>query len=150
MTDRMRDDPHVEITAFDNEKHREQVTAVWQSVFGYDAAHNRPELVIDQKLKVDDGLFFVALQENRVVGTAMAGYDGHRGWIYSVAVLPEYRKLGIGSALLSFAQEKLASRGCLKINLQVAEGNEAVQNFYLANGYEVEKRISMGKRLYTD
>jgi len=77
----------------------------------------------------------------------MAGYDGHRGWIYSIAVSPNYRKQRIGSTLLAFAERKLSEIGCMKINLQIMEGNEAVENFYLANGYHTEKRISMGKRL---
>jgi ribosomal protein S18 acetylase RimI-like enzyme len=137
----------IEIIEFDNVKHREQVVALWQEVFGYEAAHNSPELVIDKKIAVRDGLFFVAIRRQVVVGTVMAGYDGHRGWIYSMAVHPTHRKKGIGSALLAFAERKLSSLGCLKINLQIVEGNEAVQRFYQANGYLTEKRISMGKRL---
>ena len=74
-------------------------------------------------------------------------YDGHRGWIYSIAVSPNYQKKGIGSSLLAFAERKLSELGCMKINLQIMEGNEVVENFYLANEYQTEKRISMGKRL---
>jgi ribosomal protein S18 acetylase RimI-like enzyme len=77
----------------------------------------------------------------------MAGYDGHRGWIDSIAVSSAHRKQGLGSALLTFAEEKLSEKGCMKINLQIMEGNEAVAEFYLSNGYHAEKRISMGKRL---
>ncbi len=133
------------ITTFDKQLHREQVVALWQAVFGYEADHNVPQLVIDKKLEFGDGLFFVALDDQTVVGTVMAGYDGHRGWIYSIAVAPEYRKQSVGSALLDFAERKLTQIGCLKINLQIMEGNEAVENFYLANGYLTENRISMGK-----
>ena len=117
-------------------------------VFGYEAAHNSPEVVIDKKLQHKDSLFYIAQKEQKVVGTVMAGYDGHRGWIYSIAVHPEHRKQGIGSSLLLFVQGKLENLGCLKVNLQIMEGNEAVQSFYLANGYSVEKRVSMGKKLY--
>ena len=144
------------ITTYDNTKHRDQVIALWQQVFGYEAAHNAPELVIDKKLAFGDGLFFVALDgkvevasaTSTVIGTVMAGYDGHRGWIYSIAVSPDYQKQGIGSALLAFAERKLSDLGCMKINLQIMEGNEAVESFYVANGYRTEKRISMGKRLW--
>ena len=73
----------VTIFAFENGCHREQVVRLWEQVFGYQAAHNNPALVIDRKLAVADGLFFVAVSEGVVVGTIMAGYDGHRGWIYS-------------------------------------------------------------------
>jgi ribosomal protein S18 acetylase RimI-like enzyme len=77
----------------------------------------------------------------------MAGYDGHRGWIYSVAVTPEQRKLGIGSRLVRHAEEALLSKGCTKINLQIMESNETVAAFYASLGYSVEKCISMGKRV---
>lgn len=136
-----------EIVAFDNSAHRDQVVRLWELVFGYGAPHNAPALVIDKKLAAADGLFFVALTGGAVVGTIIAGYDGHRGWIYSMAVHPNHRGRAIGSQLLSFAEKHLASRGCLKINLQIMEGNEQVRAFYEANGYSVEERISMGKRL---
>lgn len=92
-------------------------------------------------------VFFVALIDEYVVGTVMAGYDGHRGWIYSMAVWPEHRTQGIGSALLKVAEQKLVGLGCDKINLQIIEDNQAVARFYEANGYSVEKRISMGKKI---
>ena len=138
----------LKIIEFINSKHRSQVADLWQTVFGYEAAHNSPEVSIDQKIKNKDGLFFVGEIEQRVVGTVMAGYDGHRGWIYSIAVDPKHQKQGIGSNLLSFAQSKLINLGCLKVNLQIMEGNKAVQKFYSANGFSVEQRVSMGKKLY--
>ncbi len=137
----------MEIIEFESSEHRKQVVDLWQEVFGYEADHNSPELVIDKKVTFNDGLFFVAINQQQIVGTVMAGYDGHRGWIYSIAVQPSYQKQGIGSELLSFVQDKLSSLGCLKVNLQIMEGNEKVQRFYQANGYTVEKRVSMGKRL---
>jgi ribosomal protein S18 acetylase RimI-like enzyme len=137
----------INIVDFDNVQHRNPVIALWKDIFGYKDARNRPGFVIDQKISVGDDLFFVALQQERVVGTVMAGYDGHRGWIYSLAVHPEYREKGIGSELLAHAEGRLSSRGCVKINLQIVDDNKAVQRFYQANGYAVENRISMGKQL---
>ena len=136
-----------EITAFENKKHRNQVVSLWETVFGYESSHNAPALVIDKKIEFNDGLFFVAIDNDSVIGTVMAGYDGHRGWIYSIAVSSEYREKGLGSALLSYAEERLSEKGCMKINLQIMEGNETVEAFYLSNGYQTEKRVSMGKRL---
>ena len=136
-----------DIVSFDNDRHRKQVISLWRDAFGYEASHNEPNLVIDKKIEFNDGLFFVAVDDHRVVGTVMAGYDGHRGWIYSLAVSSAVRKIGVGSALMSFAEKKLAGKGCMKINLQIMAGNETVETFYLANGYRAEKRISMGKRL---
>ena len=136
------------IATYDNAAHREQVVQLWTLVFGYDAPHNAPELAIDKKLAVADGLFFVALNHDTVVGTVMAGYDGHRGWLYSMAVHPDHRQRGIGKQLLAFAEDRLISLGCLKINLQILADNAQVRSFYQANGYAVEERISMGKRLF--
>lgn len=136
-----------EIIEYDNKTHRDQVGSLWKVVFGYTACHNDPEIVITQKVDFKDGLFFVAVDERDVIGTVMAGYDGHRGWIYALAVAASHRKKGVGSALLAFAEKALADKGCLKINLQIMEGNEPVESFYLSNGYQTEKRISMGKPL---
>jgi ribosomal protein S18 acetylase RimI-like enzyme len=137
----------VTTTLFSDAAHRDQVIALWNSVFGYEAAHNRPALVIEKKIAAGDGLFFVALAGNEVVGTVMAGYDGHRGWIYSVAVSTAHRRRGIGSQLVRFAECALADKGCVKVNLQIMEGNESVAAFYAMLGFSVEKRVSMGKRL---
>ena len=127
-----------------------QVAALWREVFAYDSPHNAPALVIEKKLAQRDGLFFVARLGQSVVGTVMAGYDGHRGWIYSLAVLPDQRGNGIGSRLLRHAEARLAELGCIKVNLQIVEGNEAAVGFYERHGYDIEPRISMGKRLRSD
>ncbi len=140
-------DAHINIVEFDTFQHRGQVEALWREVFAYGAPRNASALVIAKKCAVRDGLFFVATSGDVVVGTVMAGYDGHRGWIYSMAVHPGHRHQDIGSRLLSFAERKLASVGCVKINLQVMGGNETAQRFYEANGYTVEDRVSMGKEV---
>ncbi len=137
----------LEIEVFDDEEHRIQVMEIWKTVFGYDTARNDPALVIDKKLAVKDGLFLVAVEDDRVVGTIMAGYDGHRGWIYSMAVVPERRGRGIGSRLLERAESELRPLGCVKINLQVLGNNKDVEGFYLKKGFKVEERTSMGKEI---
>lgn len=78
----------------------------------------------------------------------MAGYDGHRGWIYSLAINPEYRKKGIGSLLLKYAENELKKLNCPKISLQILTSNKEIVDFYKKNGYSIEERISMGKKLY--
>lgn len=136
-----------EIIEYNNVEHRKQVVGLWKDTFGYDSPRNDPEFVIDQKIAMLDGLFFVAAHKEGIVGTVMAGYDGHRGWIYALAVHPGHRKKGIASLLLSHAEKRLASLGCVKINLQILKGNADVQRFYRANGYALEDRISMGKQI---
>ena len=135
------------IREFEDGVDRAQVVEVWQRVFGYETAHNEPNFAINKKLAMRDGLFFVAAVGEKVVGTIMAGYDGHRGWIYSVAVLPEYRRRGVGTRLTRHAEERLKSLGCPKINLQILQENKAVEAFYRKLGYDTEQRISMGKKI---
>jgi ribosomal protein S18 acetylase RimI-like enzyme len=135
------------ITAYADKTHRSQVIQLWQTVLGYETSHNRASLVIDKKLAVEDGLFFVACVEGAVVGTSLAGYDGHRGWLYAIAVHPSRRNKGLGRALVAHAEAALTVRGCMKINLQIVAGNEGVAAFYESLGYAVEPRVSMGKRV---
>src|SRR5690242_20304821 len=96
----------IEIRAFD-ESDGEQVIALWTAVFGYSAPHNLPAAVIRCKLAVQRDLFFVALLDGRLVGTVMGGYDGHRGWVYSLAVASEVRHRGIGTALIRHVEQGL-------------------------------------------
>ena len=124
------------------------VIALWEAVLPDSAPHNDPATTIRKKLAVERELFFVAVLNAAVVGTVMGGYDGHRGWIYSVAVESRHRRRGIGRALLGRMEAALAQRGCLKVNLQVRSSNIEVIAFYEKLGYGVEERVSMGKRLY--
>ena len=130
-----------------HESDEPEVIALWAEVFAYTAAHNRPQAVIRQKLAVQRELFLVARLDGRLAGTVLGGYDGHRGWVYSLAVRPDLRRRGVGTALMRHVERELASRGCPKINLQVLTTNAATVAFYEKLGYSVEQRISMGKVL---
>lgn len=136
----------ITVQAYD-ETHFEGVRALWLEAFPDDPPHNRAEVAIPAKLAVQPELLLVALDGDEVVGTAMAGYDGHRGWLYSVAVRRTHRRAGIATLLIEEAERRLALLGCTKVNLQVRAENAAVAAFYRGLGYEVEERVSMGKRL---
>ena len=77
----------------------------------------------------------------------MAGYDGHRGWVYYLAVDPAYRRNGIGTALMKKAEGLFVQMGCPKLNLQIRADNSDLHAFYEKLGYIVEERISTGKKL---
>ncbi len=124
------------------------VVNLWKEVLPDSAPHNDPERSLKNKLAVDTELLLVAVADDAVVGTVMGGYDGHRGWVYSLAVLPEHRREGIGSALIRELEARLKSRGCLKVNLQVRSTNTGVVEFYEQMGYDMEERLSLGKRLF--
>ena len=133
------------VTYKDN--HFAGVEALWEEVFPADSPWNKAAVAIPEKIKVQPELFIVAEDLGDVIGTAMAGYDGHRGWLYTVAVKTEHQRKGVGSLLLAEAELRLTRLGCGKANLQIRAENEAVRAFYRRHGYLVEERISMGKRL---
>ncbi|HJN51475.1 MAG: GNAT family acetyltransferase [Pseudomonadales bacterium] len=130
-----------------NYKDATQVTSLWQEALPDDRPHNQPRTVINNKVAAQDDLFFVAEENSVVIGTIIAGYDGHRGWLYSVAVNPAFRNRGIGRQLVEHAVIALWKLDCLKVNLQVRGGNTQVVDFYKSLGFETEDRVSMGKLL---
>lgn len=125
----------------------DELVQLWGLVFPGAPAHNDPRNDIRMKLDIQPELLFVAVTDNQIIGSAMSGFDGHRGWVYYVAVHPEYRRRGIGSALMKKVESELIDMGCPKINLQIRADNHQVKLFYESLGYDVEDRISMGKKL---
>ena len=83
--------------------------------------------------------------EDDVAGSVMAGYEGHRGWVYYVAVAPQHRSQGLGAALMRHAEAWLTRVGAPKVMLMIREENEAVRRFYEGLGYGVEKRTVMSR-----
>lgn len=116
---------------------------LWSEAFPNPSAYNQPSFVLEAKLAVDD-LIFVALQDDQLMGACIAGYDGHRGWLYSVAVAHHARRKGVGSQLVQHTVQQLAGMGCFKVNLQVVQDNAEVVAFYESLGFSCEARISMG------
>ena len=114
------------------------------------APANHPEQDIERKLTVNPELFLVAVADERIIGTCMAGYEGHRGWINYLAVTPEYQQQGIARRLMQVAEDKLRALGCPKINLQIRETNTHVIEFYQRLGFDKDHVVSMGKRLVRD
>jgi ribosomal protein S18 acetylase RimI-like enzyme len=103
--------------------------------------------MIDNKLKVQPELLLVGTVDGAVAGAVIAGFDGVRGWIYHLAVAPEWRRRGFATQLVRAAELGLRKLGCPKVNLQVRATNSAVVEFYRSVGYEIEERLSMGRAL---
>lgn len=125
---------------------RAALIALWHATFPHDPPHNAPSMMIDAKLAVDD-MIFVAESFDEITGACMAGYDGHRGWLYAIAVRQDNRRAGAGSALVKHAMHALQARGCVKVNLQIRAANKAVAAFYESLGFVIEDRLSMGALL---
>ena len=105
---------------------------------------------IARKLAVQAELFLVSVDGDRVVGTVMAGYEGHRGWVNYLAVAPQYRGRGLGRAMMQHVEKALTQRGCPKLNLQVRKSNREAIAFYRHLGYVEDESVSLGKRLIAD
>ena len=127
------------------------VVALWERTLPEYGDPTRPQRAprpsIRRKLDWGDGLFWLAVSDEEVVGTVMAGYDGHRGWIYSLAVHPDHRRGGLGTALVAHAEQELARLGCPKVNLQVLATNADGAEFWAATGYQPDPVLGLGKRL---
>ncbi len=124
----------------------EQVVEVWR-LCGLVVPPNDPRQDIQRKMQVQPELFLVGVFEERIAATVMAGYDGHRGWLYALAVAPDLQRHGLGRRIVEEAEARLKAVGCRKINLQVRASNTAVIGFYESLGFAVEERVSLGKRL---
>jgi ribosomal protein S18 acetylase RimI-like enzyme len=123
--------------------------ALWEEA-GLTRPWNNPYADIARKLTAQPELFLVSEIETRLVGTAMVGLDGHRGWGYYLAVAFAYRKQSIGRALMGEAERLLAERGCSKLNLLVRSSNADVVAFYAKLGYTQDDVVCLGKRLIHD
>ncbi len=123
-----------------------QVVEIWQRC-GLLVPWNVPLDDIACKIDYQPELFFVAQEADRLVGTVMVGYEGHRGWINYLAVVPERQGSGLGLSLMEFAESRLRELGCPKINLQVRGSNENAIGFYERIGFRLDDALSMGKRL---
>jgi ribosomal protein S18 acetylase RimI-like enzyme len=111
---------------------------------------NDPHKDIMRKLRVQAHMFLVGALDGRIIATAMTGYDGHRGWVYYLAVDPEHQRAGLARAIMDEAERLLRELGCPKINLQVRGGNAAAVAFYRSIGYAPDDVVSLGKRLERD
>ena len=108
---------------------------------------NDPHRDIERKLAVQPELFLVAVDAGAVVGSVMAGYDGHRGWLYYLATVPRAAARASPGRSSAAAEERLLAMGCPKVQLMVRPDNEAARGFYDAIGYEPFDTWATGKRL---
>jgi|SRR3989338_9620018 len=113
----------------------EEVVAVWQatglSVDDYDDSWSRLKQLIDK----NRGGCLVAVSEGQIVGAVLGTYNGQRAWVYHLAVMPEYQRLGIGKALIAKLEQWCQKVGAKKIKLAVLKANNQALGFYEKLGY---------------
>ena len=122
------------------------VVALWDAC-GLTVPYNDPARDIPFLRDSPNAQLFVADEDGRLVGTIMLGHDGHRGWLYRLAVASDCRGRGFGRALVGEAERWLAARGVAQVNLMIRGGNAAVRDVYARLGYAVEPRIVMSRWL---
>ena len=111
---------------------------------------NDPRKDIARKMTVQQELFVVGVMNGTIVASAMAGYEGHRGWVNYLAVDPRYRRDGLGRRLMSYVEKRLAKLGCPKINIQIRQDNLEAIAFYKRIGFKKDDVVSFSKRLEHD
>ena len=127
----------------------ESVVQLWNDC-GLTRPWNDPRKDIERKLTVQPELFLVGEEEDKLIATAMIGFDGHRGWVSYLAVDSAHRGRGNAGSLMVEGERLLIERGCPKIMLMVRAENTAVIGLYEHLDYVAERTLLMGKRLIPD
>lgn len=128
------------------ERDRSEVIALWESC-NLTRPWNDP--VADYRLALanDSSAILLARAADRIVASVLTGFDGHRGWVYYLAVAPASQKQGLGRKMMEAAELWLRKRDAPKIQLMVRDDNDQAIGFYKALGYELQPVVTIGKRL---
>jgi ribosomal protein S18 acetylase RimI-like enzyme len=130
----------------------EQLVALWEAC-GLTRPWNDPRLDVADARRNPTSAVLVGLvglvgaAERGVVASAVVGYDGHRGWVYYLAVSPEAQRGGLGRAAMGAAEEWLRRHGVRKVRLMVRHGNAQVLGFYESLGYADSACVVLGRDL---
>jgi ribosomal protein S18 acetylase RimI-like enzyme len=123
-----------------------EVIALWQRC-GLTRPWNDPAADIALARKGPNATVLVGRDDSSVVASVLVGHDGHRGWVYYVAVDPECRHKGYGRVIMTSAEDWLRARGLEKLQLMVRGDNTEVQSFYQSLGYLEQDRVVFAKWL---
>ncbi|POH63198.1 MULTISPECIES: GNAT family acetyltransferase [Cryobacterium] len=124
----------------------EAVTTLWEEA-GLTRPWNPPATDLHRALDGSTSTVLGAFRDGRLVGTVMVGHNGHRGWVYYLAVAVPERGMGLGRRLMQAAEAWLVERGAVKLQLMVRESNTAVTGFYDRLGYADAHVRVVAKRL---
>ena len=122
------------------------IIALWQRC-GLTRPWNDPASDIAFARRGNNATILVGRADSVIVASAMVGHDGHRGWIYYVAVDPEQQRQDFGRAIMSAAEDWLRQQGVEKVQLMVRPDNHQVRAFYDRLGYATQERVVYAKWL---
>ncbi|NDE90811.1 MAG: GNAT family acetyltransferase [Alphaproteobacteria bacterium] len=129
------------------DKDKIQVISLWR-LCKLVADYNNPDADFSQALGKSNSDILVGVDANEnILAALMVGHDGHRGWIYYVAVHPEHQNQGFGSSMVDAAEKWLSERNIRKLMLLVREDNTQVVDFYKKLSFEEAPRVVMQKWL---
>ena len=122
------------------------VVALWHAC-GLTRPWNDPAADIALARKGSNAAVLTGRQGGMIAATVLVGHDGHRGWVYYLAVDPGHRGKGYGRVMMDAAERWLRGRGIEKLQLLVRPDNKRVQGFYQSLGYSEQERIIYAKWL---
>ena len=122
------------------------VTALWQAC-GLTRPWNDPAADIALARRGPNSAILIGRDGDAMIATAMVGHDGHRGWVYYVAVDPARREKGFGRAIMNAAEDWLRQAGIAKLQLMVRRENARAGAFYQSIGYAESQTIVFAKWL---
>ena len=109
--------------------------ALWRAV-GLTRPWNDPDADFTRALEGATSSILGAREDGQLIGTVMVGHDGHRGWVYYLAVAPSHQRQGVGTGLMAAAEHWLGERGAVKVQLMVRDTNNEMVSFYERLGYD--------------
>jgi len=124
----------------------EAVVALWQRC-GLTRPWNDPASDIALARRGANATILIGRAAERIVASAMVGHDGHRGWVYYVAVDPNAQGKDYGRTIMAAAEDWLRQQGVTKAMLMVRPDNKQVEAFYDKLGYDVQERVIYAKWL---
>ena len=122
------------------------VVALWQACH-LTRAWNDPAADIALARKGSNATVLIGRDHGLIVATVLVGHDGHRGWVYYLAVHPDHRHKGYGRIMMDAAERWLREAGIEKLQLLVRPDNKSVKNFYQSLGYSEQERVIYAKWL---
>ncbi len=126
------------------ESDRSDLVALWETC-ALTRPWNAPDADIDRCLNARDATILVGIVNDKLIASVMAGIDGHRGWVYYLAVSPDVRQRGRGREMMAEAELWLKARGAPKVQLMVRGGNGGAAAFYEALGFDLQDVVVLGK-----
>ena len=126
--------------------HHDDAVALWHSA-GLTRPWNDPHADLQRAAAGPASTVLAVLELDRLIGTAMLGHDGHRGWVYYLAVAEDRQRRGVGSALVRACEQWLVARDIPKLHLMVRSDNTDSRSFYAPLGYDVVDVVVLGRRL---